>query len=109
MSFADKVTTGTYSFVSLIVKIILSSLALTLSTPATAKTQFFVHLSFNSTFQLINAISSDLQKLELLEFHCYYLVWVEQLSPNNLALYSKDLKALVWAILALKLFSLPLE
>ena len=42
---------------SLIVKIILSPL------PAADKTHYFVHLSFNSTLQLINGISSDLQKL----------------------------------------------
>ena len=56
MSLADKVTTGTYNFLSLIVKIILSLL------PAADKTQCFVHISFNSTLQLINGISSDLQK-----------------------------------------------
>ena len=38
-------------------------LLLTLSTPAAAKTQCFVHLIFNLTLQLINGISSDLQKL----------------------------------------------
>ena len=31
--------------------------------PAVDKIQYFVHLSFNSTLQLINGISSDLQKL----------------------------------------------
>ena len=31
--------------------------------PAADKTHYFVHLSFNSTLQLINGISSDLQKL----------------------------------------------
>ena len=40
----------------------LSSL-LTLSLPAADKTQYFVHLGFSSTLQLINGISSDLQKL----------------------------------------------
>ena len=43
--------------------IMLSGLALVLSPTATAKTQCFIHLSFNSTFQLINGISIDLQKL----------------------------------------------
>ena len=49
----------------LIVKIILLSslLRLTLSVPATGKTQYFVHRSFNSTFQLLNGISNDLRKL----------------------------------------------
>ena len=55
--FADKVTTGTYNFASLIVKIILS--ALPLSFPFAEKTQYFVHLSFNSILQLINGISND--------------------------------------------------
>ena len=31
--------------------------------PAADKTQYFVHLSFNSSLQLINRISSDRQKL----------------------------------------------
>ena len=50
---------------SLIVKILLlsSSLLLTLSIPATDKTQYFAHVSFNSTLQLIHGISSNLQKL----------------------------------------------
>ena len=62
----DKVTTGTYNCVSLIVKLMLlalSALAISLSLPSAEKTQYFVHLSFNSTLQLINGISSDLQKL----------------------------------------------
>ena len=42
---------------------ILSSLALTLSIPAAAKTHCLVHSSFNSTLQLISGISSDLQNL----------------------------------------------
>ena len=45
-------TTGTYAFVSLIVKIILLELALSLSAlviPSTDETQCVVHLSFNST------------------------------------------------------------
>ena len=33
------------------------------SLQSTDKTQSFVHLSFNSTLQLIKSISSDLQKL----------------------------------------------
>ena len=48
---------------SLIVKILSSLLTLALSVPAKDKTQCFDHLSFNSTLQLINGISSDLQKL----------------------------------------------
>ena len=41
----------------------LLELAFALSPPAPDKTQYFIHLSFNSTFQLINGISKDLQKL----------------------------------------------
>ena len=48
---------------SLIVKITLSSLPLALSLPAADKMQQFEHLSFNSTLQLINGVSRDLQKL----------------------------------------------
>ena len=48
---------------SLIVKMILLGLSFVLSLPAADKTQYFVHLSFNSILQLINGISSDLQKL----------------------------------------------
>ena len=49
---------------SLIVKIILeSALALSFSLPSTDQTQCFVHLNFNTPSQLINDISSDLQKL----------------------------------------------
>ena len=55
-------TSGTYIFGSLVVKILSSSLALTLLTSA-AKTHCLVHLSSNSTLQLINDISSDLQKI----------------------------------------------
>ena len=36
---------------------------ISLSIPSAEKTQYFVHLSFNSTLQLINDISSELQKL----------------------------------------------
>ena len=44
-------------------KIILPELTSILSLPATAKTQYLVYISFNSTLQLINSISSDCQKL----------------------------------------------
>ena len=46
----------------LIVKIILLGSASVLSLPFPDKAQLFNHLSFNSTLQLINGISSDLQK-----------------------------------------------
>ena len=52
------------NFVFVLVKMIfLSLLTLSLLLLAAEKTQYFVHLSFNSTFQLTNGISSDLQKL----------------------------------------------
>ena len=73
LSLADKVTTGTYNFVSLIIKMILLELASLLSTSAANKTQYFVHLSFNSTFKLINDISSNLHKL-LKYFNCTAIV-----------------------------------
>ena len=57
LPFVDKMTTGTYNFVSLIVKDRLKGLILVLSEPATTKTQYFAHLAFNSVFQLINSIS----------------------------------------------------
>ena len=63
MSFADKTIIETYGFVSLIVKITLLGLASVLSFSAAAKTQYFVHVSFNSTFQLTNGISNNAQKL----------------------------------------------
>ena len=72
------------------VKIILLKSALILSAPAAAKTQY---LRFNSPFQLINHISSDLQKLvryfngtalqqllDFLEFHRHYSVRIEELT-----------------------------
>ena len=52
---------------------ILLELASLLSTSAANKTQYFVHLSFNSTLQLINGISSDLHKL-LKYFDCTAIV-----------------------------------
>ena len=54
MSLNDKVITETYNFMSLISKIILLSLSLSLSLSAADKTQYFVHLSFNSILQLSN-------------------------------------------------------
>ena len=106
----DKVKTATYNFVSLIVKIIFSeSLSLTLSLPAGSKTEYFDHLSFNSTFQLITGISSDLQKLLtyfsgaaiVVTFRiplAYFGLGWASVFPNNLALNSKDLKSLAIAL-----------
>ena len=111
MSLAHKVTTGTNNFLSLIVKFIVPEfllllllLLLLLSVPAAGKTQYFADLSFNSTFYLINGISSDLPMLRK-----YFNGTAIPLAPSasvffsNLALYMKDLKLLVFAIFALKL------
>ena len=116
LSLADKVTTGTYNFVSLIVKIILQELALALSAPAADKTQYFVHLRFNTTLQLINGILRDLQKLlkyfnsaVIAAFFKIPFVPSTSVFSNNLSLYSKDLKLLLLAISTLKLVPSSLE
>ena len=92
---ADRFTTGTCNFVSLIVKVILLpllslSLWLRLSLRAADKTKYLVHLSFNFTLQLINGILCDLQKFlkylngtaiitylkfSLLHLHMYFLIF----------------------------------
>ena len=114
--FAHKVMLGTYSFVSLIVKIILLESAPLFSTPGEAKKQCFIHLSFSSTLQLISGISCDHQKLlghfngtATVAFFRIELFPSAAVVPNNLALYSKDLKAFLFAILALKLVASSLE
>ena len=56
-------TIGTDNFESLIVKKVWSGLPSVLSLPAAVETQCLVHWSFNSTLQLINGISGDLQKV----------------------------------------------
>ena len=86
---------------SLIGKIIWLGLAFVLSAPATDKTQYFVQWSFNSTLQLINDISSDLQKLlkyfndkAILAFSGITLAWFgalwANLFSNNSVFHSKD-------------------
>ena len=90
---------------SLILKIgllALASLAISLSLSSAGKTQYFDYLIFNSTFQLINDISSDLQTL-LRYFNgtamvAFFRIPLAALGtggtavfPNNLALYLKDL------------------
>ena len=101
--FAVKMVKGTYNFVSVIVKIILSQLSLVLSLTTTAKTQCFVHRSYKSTLHLINEISSDLQKL-IRYFNDTAIVVSSKISfasvvlTINLVLYLKDLKASVFAI-----------
>ena len=113
LSFADKVATGRYNIVTFIVKIRLSGLTFVLSLPTAVKTQYFVHLSFNSTLQLINCISSDMQKFPKyfnstaivaifwIPLAVFGLGWAS-VFPNNLVLYLKDLKSSVFAILLLK-------
>ena len=65
LSSADKVTIGTLSFASVILKVALSApVALALApTAAEVNTQFSIHINESSTLQLINGISNDLQKL----------------------------------------------
>ena len=101
----------------MIVKIILLELASLLSAEAADKTQYFVHLSFNSILQLINGVSCDFQKL-LKYFNGTVIVVFLKIPfapsatvfPNNLSLYSKDLKLLLLlAISALKLVASSLE
>ena len=95
-------------FCILIVKIVVlplafsSTLPLTLSAQAGDKTQYFVHLSFISILQLINGISSDLQKLlgyfsSIAIAACFRiplaaLATRAAVFPNNLALYLEGLK-----------------
>ena len=92
----------------LIIKIILLELAFELSGPAADNTQYFVHLSFNSTFKLINSISSDPQKLlkyfngtAVAAFFKIPFISSATIFPYNLAWFLKDLKSLVFAILLL--------
>ena len=91
MSLVDKVTTATSNFMTLIVKIVLLELVFALSAKAEDKMQYFVHLSYISTLQLINGISSDPQKLFIYfkstatvafsdfpllhQFYCFLIMW----------------------------------
>ena len=100
-------------FVSFIVKIILLRLPLVLSLAASDKKQYFIRLSFNLILQLINGISSDLQKLlkyfngtAIVYFFriplaLYGLGWASVFA-NNLALCLKDLKSSVFPVLLSK-------
>ena len=118
MSFANKVTRGTYKFVSLIVKIILlalSALSISLSLPDAGKTQYFVF----SSFQLIHGIYFNIQKLVKYFNGTPIVAFVripsEALSAwgpvfsNHLTLYSKDLKLVSLTISALKLVASSLN
>ena len=113
-------TTETYNLASLIVKIILLSLTLTLPTPAWAKTHCLVYLSFNSTLHLIKGVSGNLQILlryftgsTIVAFFRIPLLlfgagWASA-SPTNAVLYSKDVETILFPISALKLVASSLE
>ena len=85
--------------------LLLLLLSLSLSSAVADKAQYFVHLSFNSTLQLINHSSSDLQKLlkyfnvtAIVTFFRIPLAAVAGLAtvfPYNFVLYLKDLKLLL--------------
>ena len=109
LSFADKVSKGTYNFLSLVVWIILLELTLPLPWQFADKTQWLVHLSLNSTLQLINGLSSDLQKLLRYFQGTVTVVFFKipfaasaSVFPNSLPLYLKELKALFSVLSALK-------
>ena len=100
----------------MIVKIILLWLAIVLSAPAADKIQYFVHLSFNSTLQLINVISSYHQ--EILKY--FNSTWIAAsfripfatyatVFSNNLELYLKNLEISSLTISALKLVASSFE
>ena len=85
--------------------LLLLLLSLSFSLAVADKAQYFVHLSFNSTLQLINHSSSDLQKLlkyfnvtAIVTFFRIPLAAVAGLAtvfPYNFVLYLKDLKLLL--------------
>ena len=71
---------------------------------------------FNSTFQLINGISSDFQNLlkyfnstTIVAFFKILFALLGSVFPNNLVLYLKDLKLLSLAISVLKLVASSFE
>ena len=105
---------------SLIVKIILLGSAFVLSLKVSYKTEYFAHFNFDAILQLINGISSDLLKL-LRYFNdtaiaAFFRIplgsfetgWVIAF-PNNLVLYSKNLKLSVFSRLLLKLVASSFE
>ena len=106
LSLSDKMTTRKCNFVYLIVKIKLLELApssLSLAAPSTDETQWFVHLSFNLTLQLISGVSSDLREpltyfngTRIVAFSRNPLAWFglvyATVFRNNLVLYFKYFK-----------------
>ena len=92
------------------------SITLFVPSPAGAKIQCFFHLSFNSALQLINDISNNFQNLlryfNGAAFLAYFKIKLfpsETVFYNDLALYSKDLKALMFSVSASKFFVSSLE
>ena len=82
-------------------KIISLKLAFALSVLAADKIQYFVHLNSNSTLQLINGISNDLQNLleyfngtATVVFSKIPLALPASVLSNDLALHLKDLELL---------------
>ena len=96
------------------------SLLSSAAAPGTEKRKCFLHLSSNSTLQLTNSISIDLQNslrylndTTIAAFSRTPLAWFgaswATVFPTNLVLYLKDLKVLVFIISALKLVASCLE
>ena len=90
--------------------------------PAEAKIQCFFHLSFKWTLQLIKGISNNFQNLLRYFNGAAFLAYFKiKLFPsetdgnndyndyNDLALYSKDLKALMFSVSASNFFVSSLE
>ena len=98
-------TTETYDFVSLVVKMILLRPKSVLSRQSVAKTQCFGHLSVNFTSQLINGISSNHQKLlryfKSSAIVSFSRITLETVSPINVVLYLKDLTLLSSFVISL--------
>ena len=123
MSLADKPTTEANNLVSLMVKIILLQVTLllawplTLASPAAKQSTIFFN-TFNSTFQLVNGISSYLQKLikyfnfngtAIVAFLKFPFAPFAAVFFKNVSLYLTDFNLSVFTISALKLVTLSLE
>ena len=84
-----------------------------LGTICTSCSYYMFICPFNSTLQLINGISTNLQKL-LRYFNGTAIVTFSRIPfaavlPINLVLYKKDLKVSLFTILAVKLVASSLE
>ena len=73
---------------SLILKIILLELTLTLSAPAADKTQYFFYLISNSSLQLVNGISNGIEIVAFLKIPCA----LSALVILNYLLFSRKIK-----------------